>query len=128
MAKIQLPNRRPHRFHRQAAHCGIESAEQRFVSKASNQTGPEAVSKKVKLDIWKFAPTLSVFAVDDLSFCRMQFQTALCQADLKFGFESFCFLRAPAVNQPIIGIPTPREVWVSPHHPEIERVVKESVR
>jgi hypothetical protein len=58
----------------------------------------------------------------------MQFQTTLCQAGLKFGFESFCFPLASAVYQSIISIPTPREIWVGPRHPEIERVVKESVR
>jgi hypothetical protein len=99
MAKIQLSNRRPHRFHRQGADCGVESAEQRFVSKTSNQTGPETVPKKVKLDIRKLASALAVFAVDDFGFRGMQFQTTLCQAGLKLGSESFCFLLASAVYQ-----------------------------
>jgi len=47
---------------------------------------------------------------------------------LKFGLEGLCFLLAAAVNQPIVGIPTPREIRVGTRHPEIERIVEESVR
>jgi hypothetical protein len=60
--------------------------------------GPEAVSKKVELDIRIFAPTLAIFAVHDFGFRRVQLQATLCQAGLKFSFESFCFLLAPAVD------------------------------
>lgn len=127
-AEIQIPNRLPHGFHRRRANRWIETAKQYVIPTAFDQTGPEAVSKKVKLDILKLAPTLSIFAVNDLGFCRMHFQTTLCESGLKFGFKSFCFLLASAVNQSIVGISTPREIWVGPRHPEIERVVKESVR
>ena len=53
---------------------------------------------------------------------------ALRQAALKVGLEGLRFLFAPAVDQPIVSIPTPREVRVSPRHPEIERIVQKSVR
>jgi hypothetical protein len=98
------------------------------ISETSNQTGSKAVPEKVKFDVRVLAFPLPVFAVNDLGFCRMQFQAALHEAGLKFGLESLCFLLAPAVDQPIIGIPTPREIWVSPRHSEIERIVEESVR
>jgi L-lactate dehydrogenase (cytochrome) len=42
---------------------------------------------------------------------------------LKIGLEGLRFLLGPAVNQPVIRIPTPRKVWVRPRHPEVERVV-----
>jgi hypothetical protein len=98
MSKVQFPNCLPHCFHRRLAHCGIEPAEQRVVPKASNQTGPEAISKKVELDIRKLAPALAVFAVDNFGFRRMQFQAALREASLKFSLESLCFSLTPAVD------------------------------
>ena len=72
MTNIQVPNRRPHGFRRRGANRGIESAEQHVVPATSNQTGPEAVPKKVKFDVRIRAFAFPVFAVDDLSFCRMQ--------------------------------------------------------
>jgi hypothetical protein len=72
MTKIQIPNRRPHGFHRRGADCGIESAEQRFIPETPNHSGPKAVSKEVKLDIRIRAFALPVSAVNDLGFCRMQ--------------------------------------------------------
>src|SRR5664279_5554108 len=72
MTNIQVPNRQPHGFHRRGADCRIESAEQRFIPETLNQTGPKAVPKEVKLDVRIGAFALSVFAVDDLGFCRMQ--------------------------------------------------------
>jgi hypothetical protein len=98
MSKVQFPNRLPHRFHRRLAHCGIESAEQRVGPKASNQTGPEAVSEKVELDIRILAPALAVFAVDNFGFRRMHLQAALREASLKFSLESLCFVLTPTVD------------------------------
>ena len=57
----------------------------------------------------------------------MHLQAALCQPCLKLGLEGLRFLLVPAVHQPIVCIPTPREVGVRPRHPEIERVVQEQV-
>jgi hypothetical protein len=37
----------------------------------------------------------------------MHFQAALCQALLKLCLESLSFLLVPAVDQPIVCIPTP---------------------
>jgi integrase len=53
----------------------------------------------------------------------MQLQVALCQPGLKFGPEGLCFALAAAVDQSIIGIPTPGKVGVCPRYPEIERVM-----
>jgi hypothetical protein len=47
---------------------------------------------------------------------------------LKFGPEGFCFALAAAVDQSIIGIPTPGKVGVCPRYPEIERIMHEQVR
>jgi hypothetical protein len=45
---------------------------------------------------------------------------------LKIGLEGLRFLLGPAVNQPVIRIPTPRD-WVRPRHPEVERVVQKKI-
>jgi len=57
----------------------------------------------------------------------MHFQAALHQPGLKLSFESLRFLLVTAVHQSIVRIPTPREVRMSPHHPEIKRVVQKDV-
>src|SRR5947207_1164993 len=89
---------------------------------------PKTVSEKVELDVRIRSFAIAVLAVDDLGFCWMQLQAALCQARLKFSLEGLGFLLVPAVNQSIIRIPTPRKVRVRPRHPEIERVMQEQVR
>ena len=58
----------------------------------------------------------------------MQLQAAFRQANLKLGLEGLGFLRGPAVHQPVIRIPAPREVGVRPSHPEIKCVVQEQIR
>src|SRR6202008_758369 len=68
-----------------------------------------------------------VLAVNDPGFRRMHFQVAFCQPRLKLCFECQRFLLVPAVDQPIVCIPTPREIWVHPCHPEIKRVMQEQV-
>src|SRR5437588_256523 len=70
-AKFQVPNLRPHGFHRREANCRIESAESRVIPETSHQTRPKAVPKKVKCDVRIRAFPLLVFAVDDLGFRRM---------------------------------------------------------
>ena len=107
--------------------AGCEAAEQFLVPRAPDQPRPEAVSEEVKLDVRILPFALSVLAVDDLGFRRMHLQAALRQASLKLGLEGFGFLLGPAVHQPVIRIPTPREVGVCPRHPEIERVVQEEI-
>ena len=57
----------------------------------------------------------------------MHLQAALCQPCLKLRLESLSFLLVPAVDQPIVCIPTPRKVWMRPCHPEIKRVMQEQV-
>ena len=109
MAEAQVPDRRPHGFQRRGADRWVEAAEQCVVPGRLNQSRPKAVSEKVEFDVRILAFALPVLAVDDLGFGRMQFQAALCQTRLKFGLEGLGFLLGPAVNQPIIGIPTPRE-------------------
>src|ERR1700730_10717978 len=68
MAKIQLPNRRPHSFHRRGADCGIKSAKQRVIPETSHQTRPKAVPKKVKYDVRIRAFAFLVLAVDNFGF------------------------------------------------------------
>ena len=58
----------------------------------------------------------------------MHLQMALRQASLKLQLERLCFLLVTAVHQSVVSIPTPREVRVCPHHPEIERIVEKNVR
>src|SRR5262245_43590627 len=58
----------------------------------------------------------------------MQLQVALCQSLLKLAPEGFCFAFAAAVDQSIIGVPTPGKVGMRPRYPEIERVMHEQVR
>jgi hypothetical protein len=72
--------------------------------------------------------SLLIFAVDDLGFRRVHLQAAFRQAGLKLCLEGLCFLLVPAVNQPVIRIPTPQKVRVRTRHPEIERVMQEQVR
>src|SRR6266446_5246604 len=128
MSEIQFPDRRPHGFQRCGADRWVKSTEQFVVTGPPDHSRPKAVSEKVELDVRIRSCAISVLAVDDLGFCRMQFQAALCQARLKFGLEGLGFLLVPAVNQSIISIPTPRKVRVRPRHPEIERVMQEQVR
>src|SRR5262249_36632465 len=75
---------------------------------------PKTVFENVELDVRIRSFAIPILAVDDLGFCRMQLQAALCQARLKFGLEGLGFLLVPAVNQSIIRIPTPRKVRVRP--------------
>src|SRR5215831_4579822 len=128
MSEVQFPNRRPHGFQRRGADRGVKSTEQFIVPGTPDHSRPKTVSEKVELDIRIRSFAIAILAVDDLGFCRMQLQAALCQTRLKFGLDGLGFLLVPAVNQSIIRIPTPRKVRVRPRHPEIERVMQEQVR
>jgi len=57
----------------------------------------------------------------------MQFEPAFRQPGLERGLDRLRFVLSPAMNQPIIRIPTPWEVRVGPPHPEIECVMQEQV-
>ena len=127
MPECSSPESLPHSLHRRGTNCRIEASEQCLVSETLDQTWPEAEPEKVKFDIRILAFPLSVFAIDDLGFRRMHLQTALRQTSLKLRLKGLCFLLGPTVHQPIICIPTPRELRVCPCHPEIERVVHKQV-
>ena len=86
------------------------------------------VSEEVKRDVRMQPFALSVLAVDDLRLGGMQLQAAFRQPNLKLGPEGLGFLLVPAVHQPVIRIPAPREVGVCPSHPEIKCVVQEQIR
>src|SRR5262249_33493608 len=117
MSKIQFPDRRPHGLQRRSADRWVEPPEQYVVPGASNQTGAKAVPEEVELSVRIRAFALPIFAVDDLSFRRMHFQAAFCQARLKLCLEGLRFLLVATVYQPIIRIPTPRKVRMCLHHP-----------
>jgi len=70
---------------------------------------------------------MNLLAVNDLGFRTVQFQATDCEASLKIGLEGLHFLLGPAVNKPVIRVPTPRKVWVRPRHPEVERVVQKKI-
>jgi len=91
-------------------------------------TRPKLVSKKVKCDVRIPPFAFSILAIDDLGFRRVHLEAALFQSSLQFGLEAFSLLLGSAGHQPIIGIPTPREVGVCPFHPELECVVQEKIR
>src|ERR1700730_15224280 len=118
---------RPHGLQRRGADRGVKAPEQCVVSGASNQPGPKAVSEEVELNVRIRTFALPVLTVDELGFRRMHFQEGICQACLKLCLESLSFVLVPAVDQSIVCIPTPWEVWVRPCHPEIERVMQEQV-
>src|ERR1700682_2885569 len=86
-----------------------------------------AVSEEVKFDVRILFFATPVLAVNDLGFRRVQFQATDCEASLKIGLEGLRFWLGPAVNQPVIRIPTPRKVWVRPRHPEVEHVVQKKI-
>ena len=77
------PYRRPHVFQRRAADRRVEPPEQLAIPGPSHQSGPKAVPEEVELRIRIPALALSVLAVDDLGFSRMQLEPALCQARLE---------------------------------------------
>src|SRR5258707_3560131 len=112
MSDVQVSDRRAHGFQRRGTARWVEAAEQCVFPGPPHPPRSKAISEKVELDVRIRSCAISVLAVDDLGFCRMQFQAALCQARLKFGLEGLGFLLVPAVNQSIISIPTPREVHV----------------
>src|SRR5215831_3972089 len=116
MSEVQFPNRRPHGFQRRGADRGVESTEQFIVPGTPDHSRSKTVSEKVESDVRIRSFAIPVLAVDDLGFCRMQFQAALCQARLKFGLEGLGLVLVPAVNQSIISIPTPWKVRVRPRH------------
>ena len=97
------------------------------ISETSHQTRPKAIPEKVKLDIRVFAFPLSILAIDDLGFRRMQLQVALHQSVVKLSLKGLCLLLCPTVHQPIICISTPREIRMCPRHPEVKRVVHKKV-
>src|ERR1700730_17396031 len=104
-----------------------EATEQLVTSGILHPSGPKAVSEEVKFDVRILFFATPVLAVNDLGFRRVQFQATDCEASLKIGLEGLRFLLGPAVNQPVIRIPTPRKVWVRPRHPEVERVVQKKI-
>ena len=57
----------------------------------------------------------------------MQFEPAFRQPGLERGLDRFRFVLSPAMNQPIICIPTPREIRVCPLDPKVERIMQEEV-
>lgn len=107
-----VPASPPASLQRRGTDRRVEAPEQSVVSGASNQPGPKAVSEEVELNVRIRAFALPVLAVNDLGFRRMHLQAALRQPCLKLRLESLSFLLVPAVNQPIVCIPTPRKVWV----------------
>src|ERR1017187_3079958 len=84
---VQLPDRRSHGFERRDTDRRIKSAEQCVIPDTFHQTRPKTVPKEVKFDVRIGTFSLPVFAINDLSFRRMQFQVALRQSDLKRDFE-----------------------------------------
>src|SRR5215469_858396 len=106
----------------------VEAAEHGVVPQTLDPSGPKAIPEEVKFDVRICRFAFPVLAVDDLGFCRMQLQVALCQSLLKLAPEGFCFAFAAAVDQSIIGVPTPGKVGMRPCYPEIERVMHEQVR
>ena len=105
-----------------------EAANQFSALRTPDRSRPELVSEEVEFDVRIHPFALSISAVHDPCFGGMQFQAAFRQPRSKLGPEGFCFLLSPAVQQPVIGIPTPREVRMCPVHPEIECVVQEQIR
>src|SRR6516164_5693449 len=81
--QVQVPYRRPHVFQRRAADRRVEPPEQLAIPGPSHQSGPKAVPEEVELCIRILVLALSVLAVDDLGFSRMQLEPALCQARLE---------------------------------------------
>src|ERR1022692_5127189 len=79
---VQLPDRRSHGFECRDTDRRIESTEQCVIPDTFHQTGPKTVPKEVKFDVRIGTFSLPVFAINDLSFRRMQFQVALRQSDL----------------------------------------------
>jgi hypothetical protein len=118
-AKCSSPESLPACLHRRGTDCEVKSAEQLVISETSDQTRSKAVHEEVKFDVRVLVLTLLVFAVNNLGFRRMHLQVALRQPGLKLGLEGFCFLLGTAVCQPIVSIPTPREIRVRPRHPEV---------
>ena len=57
----------------------------------------------------------------------MHLQVALRQAGLKRDHDGLCLLLAPAMCQPVVGIPTPWKFRVCPCHPQIERIVQKQI-
>jgi hypothetical protein len=57
----------------------------------------------------------------------MHFQLALCEPCLKRSLDGLCFLLGSAVHQPVVCIPTPREVRMYPLHPQIKGVMQEEI-
>src|SRR4030081_3497490 len=107
--------------------AGVNPQKQLVASGILHPTGPKAVSEEVKFDVRILCFAAPVLAVNDLGFRRVQFQATDCEASLKVGLEGLRFLLGPAVNQPVIRIPAPRNVWVRPRHPEVERVVQKKI-
>jgi hypothetical protein len=97
------------------------------VSRSPDRSRSELISEEVELDVRICPCTVSILAIDDLGFGGVQFHSAFRQSGLKFSLEGFSFLLGPAMHQPVICIPTPREVGVCPLHPEVERIVKKKI-
>src|SRR4029077_1927019 len=105
MSEAQFTERPPHGVQRRRADRWVKSTEQFVVPGTPNYSRPKAVPEKVELDVRIRSFAIPVLAVDDLGFCRMKLQAALCQARLKFGLKGLGFLLVLAVNQSIISIP-----------------------
>src|ERR1700730_2501702 len=101
--------------------AGVNPQNSSLLLEFFTQRGRKPYPRKSNLTFGYFSLRRPVLAVNDLGFRRMQFQATDCEASLKIGLEGLRFLLGPAVNQPIIRIPTPRKVWVRPRHPELAR-------
>ena len=124
---VQVPDLFPHGLQRRGTDCGCVPAEQPSAPRTPNSSRTEAVSQKVKHDVRIRLSAPLVPAVDDLRLGGVQFQSALRQPSLKLRPQGFRFLFSPTMYQPVIRIPTPREVGVCPLHPQVECVMQEQI-
>src|SRR5271166_739584 len=125
---VQVPNRLPHGLQRRWTDRWRKPAERSPVLWITDPPRPELVSEEVELDVRIRSSSPRIPAVNDLSLGGMHLQVTLLQACLKLCPDGFRFLLGPAVYQPVIRIPTPREVRICPPHPEIECVMQEKIR
>src|SRR5262245_52003506 len=70
-------------FQRRRADRWVEAAEHGVVPHTLDPSGPKAIPEEVKFDVRICRFAFPVLAVDDLGFCRMQLQVALCHSLLK---------------------------------------------
>jgi len=96
-------------FSAEALTAGLKPQNSVLSRERRTSRGPKAVSEEVELNVRIRTFALPVPTVDDLGFRRMHFQAALCQAALEALPGELSFLLVPAVDQPIVCIPTPME-------------------